>query len=184
MANKVKYGLSQCYYAKITTAADGTVTYGTPVALPGAVNLSLSAEGDRNVFYADNIAYWQSWSNNGYSGSLELALIPDSFKTDILGYATGTNGIMVEKADVQPEEFALLCQFEGDESARRHVLYRCQPGRPDVASATVGESIEPQTETINLTVLPRIADHITKGSAGSTASAYANWFTAVQEPVL
>lgn len=50
MANKVKYGISNVHYAPVTSSG-----FGTPVALEGAVSLSLSAEGERSVFYADNI---------------------------------------------------------------------------------------------------------------------------------
>ena len=42
--NKVQYGLKNVYYATVTVGTN-SVTYGTPVAWPGAVNLSLSAEG-------------------------------------------------------------------------------------------------------------------------------------------
>ena len=68
MANKVKYGLSNCYYAVYDETAG---TYGTPVAMPGAVNLSLDQEGETNKFRADNIDYYVSISNNGYSGDLD-----------------------------------------------------------------------------------------------------------------
>ena len=65
---KIKYGISNCYYAKATIASNGSATYATPVALPGAVNLSLDAQGDTNEFFADNIVYYTSVSNTGYEG--------------------------------------------------------------------------------------------------------------------
>lgn len=180
---KIKYGISNCYYAKITAvAADGTPTYAAPKALPGAVSLTLSPEGETSPFYADNIIYYSSSSNNGYTGSLELALVPDDFLKDIFGDTLSTNGILAEDASATPSEFALLAQFENDVNDHRIVLYRCTAQRPDVGSSTKEASIEPVTETMNLTVMPRINDHLVKGKADSSASAYASWFTTVQEP--
>ena len=46
MANRVKYGLKSVYYAVCTVDATTNVaTYGTPKPWPGAVSLSLDAEG-------------------------------------------------------------------------------------------------------------------------------------------
>ena len=55
--NKVKFGLSNVYYAVKTTSPEGEVSYATPVRIPGAVNLSLDQEGEITPFYADNIVY-------------------------------------------------------------------------------------------------------------------------------
>ena len=49
--NKVKFGLSNVYIAKITETEDG-ITYGTPFAMPGAVGLNADPEGDTTPFYA------------------------------------------------------------------------------------------------------------------------------------
>lgn len=182
MANKIKYGIKNVYYAVATDDGQGVLTYATPVALKGAVSLSLDAQGDTKTFYADNIAYFTATANNGYQGDLELALIPDDFRTAILGETLNTEGIYVEKADDKAKEFALLFQFEGDENAMRHCLYRCTASRPSVASATQEESIEPQTESITITAMPRINDSVVKSRCPSSATGYANWFSAVVEP--
>ena len=182
MANKIKYGIKSVYWSKITETG-GTITYGTPVAMPGAVSLSLDQQGDTSQFYADNIVYWTGVANNGYQGDLEVALIPDDFRTQILGETLDSvGGFYVETSSDQQSEFALLFQFEGDENATRHCLYRCVATRPSVSGSTKEESIEPQTETITITAMPRISDEVVKARCPHDASAYANWFTAVVEP--
>ena len=109
MGNKVKYNLKNVHAAKLTKTADGEYTYETPKAIPGAVSISLDAEGDSSPFYADGIVYFRSTANNGYSGDLEIALIPEWFRTEILKEALDKNGVLVESATVtEMEKFALL----------------------------------------------------------------------------
>ena len=151
MANRIKYGIKNVKYAVATIASNGSATYAAPKDLPGAVSLSLAAQGDMNKFYADNIAYYVSVPNNGYEGDLELALVPEDFYKDVLGFAVGGNSLVYENAGVEPVHFALLFQFEGDQKARRHVIYNCVAKRPDVAGSTKEETIEPQTETLSIT---------------------------------
>ena len=188
MANKIKYGLKNVYYAKATIAADGSATYETPVPFPGAVSLSLSPQGDTTPFYADNIVYWTGVANNGYEGDFEIARVIDSFKTDILGYITDEKNVLVEDANAQPTHFALLFQFEGDEKATRHVMYNCVAARPDTAGQTKNESIEPQTETLSLTAtsiyVAALDTDIVKAEANATtdATTYNGWNSAVYVP--
>lgn len=73
MGNKVKYNLKNVHAAKMTeSVVDGVTkyTYAAPQAIPGAVSISLDAEGDSSPFYADGIVYFRSVANNGYSGEL------------------------------------------------------------------------------------------------------------------
>ena len=180
MANKVKYGLSNCYYAVYDETAG---TYGTPVAMPGAVNLSLDQEGETNAFRADNIDYYVSVSNNGYSGDLELALIPDSFLTDVMGEAVdSTSGLQYEVADANPKAFALLFQFEGDQKATRHVLYNCAASRPNIKGENKDNLKDPDTDTLSLTASP-LQDGKVKASttAETPEDVYKNWFQKVWE---
>lgn len=188
MPNKVKYGLKNVYYAKATIAEDNTATYETPVAWKGAVNLSMDAQGDTTNFRADNIDYWVGQSNNGYQGDFESALIPDSFKKDILGYIEDKNGVLVEDAGAVTQPFALLFQFEGDANATRHVLYNVISGRPSVAGQTTDATIEPQTETATFTAVAihnaSLGKDIVKASITPTqATLYEGWFEAVYQPV-
>lgn len=149
-ANKIKYGLKNVYYAIATIAANGSATYGTPVAFPGAVSLSLDPEGDRSPFYADNIEYWVGQVNNGYSGSLEVARVIDSFKKDVLGYTEDTKHVLYEDANADAVHFALIFQFEGDVKATRHVMYNCTASRPSTSGNTKSDTIEPQTESLDI----------------------------------
>ena len=189
MANKVKYGLKNVYYAVATVdAATNTATYDTPVAWPGAVSLSLDAEGSTTKFRADNIDYWIGQSNNGYSGDFESALIPDSFRTAILGDITPADhdGITIEDAGAKTKYFALLFQFEGDQSNTRHIMYKCSATRPSVSGQTTEEEIEPQTETLTITATAihnaTINKDIVKARCAESDDAYSAWFSGVYQP--
>lgn len=182
--NKVKYNLKNVHAAVLTKGDDGTFTYATPVAIPGAVSLSLDAEGDSSPFYADGIVYFRSTANNGYSGDLEIALVPEWFRTDILQEEKDANGVLIERSDVtESVYFALLFEFDGDVNAIRHVLYNCTASRPSIESQTKESSIEPGTETLALTADPR-EDGLVKSRTGDETSAatYNNWYRTVYVP--
>src|SRR5574344_1756250 len=140
--NKVKFGLKNCHYALVTIDEDGKVTFGTPVSMPGSVSLSLDAEGDNDPFYADDSVYYMCSNNNGYSGDFELALIPESFLVDVLHETEDANGVLVENKDVEPEHFALLFEFSGDQRKIRPCLYYCSASRPAMAGDTTEDKKE------------------------------------------
>lgn len=187
MGNKVKYNLKNVHAAKLTeTVRDGvtTYTYATPKAIPGAVSISLDAEGDSSPFYADGVVYFRSVSNNGYSGDLEIALIPEWFRTEILNEVLDDNGVLVEKSSTaESTKFALLFEFDGDVKAIRHVMYNCTASRPSIQSETKEDTIEPGTETLSITADPR-EDGLVKSRTGDTTAVatYSGWYTKVYIP--
>ena len=126
MGNKVKYNLKNVHVAKLTeTEVEGvrSYNYATPRAIPGAVSLSLDAEGESTPFYADGIVYFRSVTNNGYSGDLEMALIPDWFRTEILQEVLDKKGVLVEKITTKESvKFALLCELHPSRHVQLHVF--------------------------------------------------------------
>lgn len=75
--DKVKFGIKNVHYALLTD--ETTPTFETPVAIPGAVSLSLEANGDSSSFHADDMQYFVTIVNNGYTGDLEVALFHSQF---------------------------------------------------------------------------------------------------------
>ena len=191
MDNKIKFGLRKLAYAPITVETDeGVITYGTPVMIPGAISISLSAQGERRSLSADDVIYFEAWSNGGYEGDVGVALIPTQFRIDCLGekrdLATGSNALY-ETTDLITQRFALLGEFQGDSKATRWAFLNCTASRPQFASQTVdGESgLDPSqsTETFTISASGRRADHICKVWCEDDGSdLYKNWYSSVYVP--
>lgn len=185
MANKVKFGLSNVHIAPITYSGS-TVTYGTIFDLKGAVNLSLDPAGESADFYADNTKYFSDATNQGYTGTLEIALINNDFREKILGQYKDANGAFIENAGDTLSDFALGCQFEGDSKGTRYWFYQCSVSRPSVASQTIETSKTPVTDTLNITITARISDKAVMAKMENTddnTTAYNGFFSTVYEKV-
>lgn len=185
--NKVKYGLKNVHYAVATIdELTNTATYGEVKPWPGAVSLSMDAQGDVTKFRADNVDYWVGRANNGYEGDLETALIPEDFRRTVLGDFEDSNGVLVEESGAPTIVFALMFQFEGDQKAMRHVLYNCTASRPAVNGQTTEETIEPQTETVTITAVAihnsALDKDIVKARISQDEAAYDTWFESVYQP--
>ena len=175
--NKITYGLSNVHVWPISaTSNDGTPTYGAVISMPGAVSLSLDAEGSSDPFYADDTVYYQGVSNNGYSGSISFADIPQEFLTGIMGEVVDKNGALFEDASVTPKEFAIAFEFKGDQSKRRHVFYRCTATRPSVASDTKEDSVSPNTPELEFSAIPRLDNNYVKAKCEEGDAAYDDWY--------
>lgn len=184
--NKVQFNLQNVHYAILAESVSGgatSYTWSTPVAVPGAVNLSLDQQGEITKFYADGIVYYQSPTNNGYEGDLEVARIHDKMLQDVWGFTLGsTSKVLTENADTEAKAFALLFQIDGDAGEDYYCLYNCTGTRPSIAAKTKEDTKEPQTQSSTISAAPLADGRVMCRTTGDTPSeTKAGWFTAVFE---
>ncbi len=181
--NKVEFGLRNAHYAVVTLdEATNKLSFGTPVRIPGSVNLTLNASGDLVRFKADDIDYYTNANNQGYEGTLTMARVTDKFRQDILGEELTEGGVLVENADAQTKNFALMFEFQGDKKAIRHVVYYCSANRPSEASKTK-DGADPNTTELSIIAGPRPDNNIVKAktTVGVKDEIYNGWYTQVYE---
>jgi phi13 family phage major tail protein len=179
MNNKVKYGLKNVYYSVITLT-NNVPHYALPVHIPGAVSTSLSPVGEKVRFAADDREdYFAENTNNGYDGNLEMALIPDEFRRDVLGDTIDSNDALVENANGAAKKFALMFEFDGDAKKTRHVLYNVLATRPGIEGTTRSNTKEPKTDSLEIEVRPAIDTSDVKAKVKQGDTGYDTFFTAV-----
>lgn len=183
--SKVKFGLSNVKVAP-RTESEGTVSYGTVVDIPGAVNLSIERESDQNIFYADNKAYFTTNSKSSVSLELEIAEIAKDIMLKYLGYAKSKNGTVLETNTAVTPSFALMFQIETDEKARKVCYYNCTAVESDEEYSTQEESIEPTTSKLTVTAIGEdVSDVVVfREIANSGDTIYEAFFKSVTIPTL
>lgn len=180
--NRVQFNLKKVHYA-VFNGTDDAPAWDTPVAVPGAVTLTLDPQGDVTPFYADGITYYQSVANNGYSGDLEIARIPDQMLKDIWGFMEDTTDkVLMENSNVEPKQFALLYQIDGDSDNQYYCLYNCSGTRPGIGGTTNTATKEPQTQTSSITAVSLPNGYImARTTALTPENIRASWFNKVYE---
>lgn len=193
MGKKVKFNIKNAHYALLTRNAEtGAISYGTPVAVPGSVSLSLDIDGDQEIFWADGIKYYIDNTNRGYTGDWELAYITEAMRKDILQELQDSTGAMFEvQENGEPVEFAFGFQIDGNENSTRFWFYDCTAARPNMEASTTEGSNAPQTDTLTLTATGETVKsgdtkHYVRARLDSDntagAASYEDWFEAVVMP--
>lgn len=181
--NKVKFKLKKAAYAPATITEDGTVAYETPIIMPGAVSIALSPEGDTNTVKADGIDYYVANSNNGYSGDLEMVLLPEEFLKYALGeIETNDDKVLVETTKSEPKPFALLFDFDANVKAIHNVMYLCYASRYAIEGENP-DSQEGKYEKVTIKAVPRADGYVkAKTGAETAANVETGWYSSVYEP--
>lgn len=182
--NKVMFGISNVHFGTYSVADNGTVTLGTPVKVPGTVNMTLEPESEEVVFYADNRKYWTTYSDNGYTGELENALFDEAFKKTFLGYRDFPGGGIAEVKGAQRPKVYMCFQAEGDIDARRAIVYNVTLGKINREHATTEDTTEPGTATLPFTVSGDEGTNITRVEFKPGDDNYDTLFTTPPVPEL
>lgn len=182
--NKIVYGFENVHIAFEGSTAG---TYGETIHIPGAVNFSTTTASNKVNFPADNIRYFTLESNNGYTGTLEMALFPNEVLAEMLGWMIDSNGMLVEVADAKPKKFALMGEVKGDVRNRRFVYYDVMALRPNEEAETQDETIDPKTLSLPVEITPIVVDgkKIVKGTLELNATngpIFNSFFTQVVLP--
>lgn len=188
--NKVRFGLKNVYYAKLTESSDNSNNvFATPVAVPGAVSMTIDSNATDGTFYADNVSYYKTFANNGYTGTLEMARINDQMMKDIFGWSLDNSAkTLIESTGMKPNPFALIFQIEGDQNEELYVLYRVVPtSKPSLGSNTIGEQVEPVTQSFSFEALPLVTGPsyqsgkiLNRTTDTTTTAVRTAWFSSVQ----
>ncbi len=185
MKNKVKFNIKNIHIAKRTVSDDTQqATYGTPFAMPGGVSISLEPQGEISKFYADGIVYYQTNSNAGYEGDVEVAKIIDQFRTEILKEILDKNKVLFEDTHAVSESFAFGFDIDGDQRTERFWFYNCVATRSTEESSTVEDTTEPTTETFTISAAPDENGYVrARTTAETPEETYKAWYDAVYEKV-
>ena len=182
--NKVEFGISNLHVGTYSVDDQGAVTMGTPYHVPGAKSFSPEQDSNNNVFYADDIAYWSEYTEGPFEGDLEVALFPDEFKTQFLGYRTTADGGLGQvKNAVKPNVYVCF-DIKGDKEGRRAIFYNCSLGSITRAYETIEDKKEPATEKIGVTCVGDNTTGLTKVTYKPDDAGYATLYTNPAAPAL
>ena len=179
--NIVSFGLKNVHYSIATQSDDGSWTFATPVAFPGAQEFNSDIIGGSTTVRADDIVVAQLNNTGGRTLTLKVTEVPDEFKVNVLGYKKTSEGNLVEITNAPVVTFALGVEYQGDVKSRRVWYFLCNVTPINEATKTKAESIEANAITLNITVRPIALEdneHYTTHSIASKGdSNYENFLT-------
>lgn len=195
-------GLDKIYYATITeaTAAStgveiGDETYGTPVALAGAIKADLSVEYSEGTLYGDDALKYII--KNFKSGKLSLGIddIGSTAAAALTGAVVDQNKVLVNSAEDNAPYVAIGFRAKKANGKYRYFwLYRVKFGVPGDSLETQGDGVKFATKTIEGTIMQRNKKsdaatgahpwkaQVDEDEASIGATTISGWYSAVYEP--
>lgn len=144
--NKVEYGLKNVHIS--VEASSGA--WSVPKAMMGAVSFTPDTESDGTQFYADDQLYFTEENETSVKGELEMALFPDWFLGDILGYKKTADGGIAQILGAKKKKFILMFEGDGDKNQNRFIYLNCGAGalKEDFKTNEKGKTVKVQKVSI------------------------------------
>lgn len=141
---KIIHGNKNFGFAPINLTG-GTYSFGTPVMVPGLVNVTIEVEQEDTNVYADDKVYCRAKGAKVRTATVTFRNIPAAY-AEYLGFVQNTNGTFTDTGT-----FANHCIFfeteeedcdAGTSAPTLHYLYNVQGSEPTMESATDEDEIE------------------------------------------
>lgn len=184
MSSKVLIGLDNFYYSIITTDTSAGVTYQTPVALKGAVSVSVNPNSEVTTLFADDGPYDTAESIGQIEVDMTIADMSQEDYAAIMGH-TISGGVMTELASDSPVDLAFGFRAKRSNGAYSYMwLLKGKFSKPEVKHETKSDKLNFQTLTFKGKFVQRTYDGKYKLSTRTDANDYTTsigsaWFTVV-----
>lgn len=179
----IRIGLKNLHYAIITENPDGTLTYGTPIKIPGISKAGINPNVDSGTFFGDDGPMETASSMGQIDLELEVADIPMEDLAALLGHTIDENGIVLHSSDDVPPWVAIGFQSLKSNGKYRYIwLLKGKFREPEEDFETKGESVNFQPATISASFVKRDSDNLWRKTLDEDAKTFnpdiaAQWFT-------
>lgn len=197
MTNKSYIGVDRVHYALVTQDDSSAYAAGTPVALPGAVNINAAPKSNSKTQYADNQPFDSMSSEGETELESEMTGVPLSVLAILLGrvYDAAT-GRLFDNGGTPPDiAFGYRAKMRGG-FYRFYWFLKGTFQSPTEEIATESDQPDPKTIKIKYTAIRTIKTFTLNGGGlvdsvkrlvGETSDANfvsGTWFNSVQVPVV
>ncbi len=149
-------GIENLYYAKQTADTLNTLTYGTPIYMPGVKELGIKPKQNTEKSYAENKLWDQMTVFDSAEVSISIQDLTSAQRADLLGQNTAAEGGVFATDGDEAPYVALLYKATIRGGYRYGVIYKGQFTLPD--DSMKGQEGKPdfQTPSIKATFQPTI----------------------------
>lgn len=148
--NKVLMGFSDLYVGTFEII-NGAAQMGAPYHQAGAVGFSPEDSAEKNDFYADNLAYYTSYSSGVREGDIVVAMFDDEFKEQFLNYRRLADGGLAQIKNAKTPNVYAAWEVQGDVAPMRVIMYNGSLGSINREYSTLEDTKTPVTESLGST---------------------------------